>query len=225
MVATPLGIVVTYTGGLRAGTTVTAWYPSEAKSVTGTSPSDEPDQAGHTESLRINASRYDGLILAGEWRREMQRYEHSISSHMLEPHVKGPWMLYEDAADHIAELEAENKKLSAFITMEHTDPPYDYGDSQDVQFAIRIAELEAQLAAAQERERWIPASEAPPKNGPYLILFKGKVIYATFLTNGWYQGYYANSVVPDAWRELPAPPEEAADADVLISTNNSTEEK
>jgi hypothetical protein len=81
-------------------------------------------------------------------------------------------------ADRIAELEAENKKLSAFITMEHTDPPYDYGDSQDVQFAIRIAELEVeldierdltnkaldklaelatnledQLAAAQERER------------------------------------------------------------------------
>jgi hypothetical protein len=76
----------------------------------------------------------------------------------------------------------------------------------------RIAELEAQLAAAQERERWIPASEAPPKNGPYLILFKGKVVYATFLTNGWYQWYYANRVVPDAWRELPAPPEEAADA-------------
>jgi hypothetical protein len=75
----------------------------------------------------------------------------------------------------------------------------------------RIAELEAQLAAAQGRERWIPASEAPPKNGPYLILFKGKVVYATFLTNGWYQWYYANRVVPDAWRELPAPPEEAAD--------------
>jgi hypothetical protein len=78
--------------------------------------------------------------------------------------------------------------------------------------AARIASLDAQLAAAQERERWIPASEAPPKNGPYLILFKGKVVYATFLTNGWYQWYYANRVVPDAWRELPAPPEEAADA-------------
>jgi hypothetical protein len=99
--------------------------------------------------------------------------------------------------------------------------------------ANRLAKLEAQLAfanatvsalrgqlesttaerdAAQERERWIPASEAPPKNGPYLILFKGKVVYATFLTNGWYQWYYANRVVPDAWRELPAPPEEAADA-------------
>ena len=37
----------------------------------------------------------------------MQRYEHSISSHMLEPHAKGPWMLYEDAAARIAELEAQ----------------------------------------------------------------------------------------------------------------------
>lgn len=51
----------------------------------------------------------------------------------------------------IAELEAENKKLSSYITMEHTEPPYDYGDSQDVQFAIRIAELEKELAAEQKK--------------------------------------------------------------------------
>ena len=131
----------------------------------------------------------------------MKRYdlESMDYDHVMLKRDYGDWVRYEDADARISELEAEiverRKDYSACIR------------DQDA----RIAELEAQLTAAQERERWIPASEAPPKNGPYLILFKGKVIYATFLTNGWYQGYYANSVVPDAWRELPAPPEEAAD--------------
>lgn len=107
----------------------------------------------------------------------------------------GLWVKYDEAAAECDELRQQLTKANTMLLFTRAER-----DS-----------LQQQLAAAQERERWIPASEAPPKNGPYLILFKGKVIYATFLTNGWYQGYYANSVVPDAWRELPAPPEEAAD--------------
>jgi hypothetical protein len=109
----------------------------------------------------------------------------------------GLWVKYDEAAAECDELRQQLTKANTMLLFTRAER-----DS-----------LQHQLAAAQERERWIPASEAPPKNGPYLILFKGKVVYATFLTNGWYQGYYANSVVPDAWRELPAPPEEAADAE------------
>lgn len=114
-----------------------------------------------------------------------------------------------DAADRIAELEAENKKLSAFITMEHTDPPYDYGDSQDVQFAIRIAELEAQLAAAQERERWISVREQRPERGQHVQTI---VVMEYDGENHWIAD--DTMIEPGnvlAWRELPAPPKEADD--------------
>ena len=140
-----------------------------------------------------------------------------------------------DAADHIAELEAENKKLSAFITMEHTDPPYDYGDSQDVQFAIRIAELEVQLAAmtaelnseirwgdkcfnnadalrhqlaaAQARERWIPVTDIRPKRGQHVR------VMATMEYDGEDHWIAEDGTVLEPgnileWRELPAAPKE-----------------
>lgn len=110
-------------------------------------------------------------------------------------------------AKDIAELEAENKKLSAFITMEHTDPPYDYGDSQDVQFAIRIAELEAQLAAAQERERWIPVTDIRPKRGQHVR------VMATMEYDGEDHWIAEDGTVLEPgnileWRELPAAPKE-----------------
>lgn len=76
----------------------------------------------------------------------MERYEHSIESHMLEPHVVGPWILYEAASARIAELDAEiqTRRLDYTEDCKRLD--------------AKIAELEALLAAmTDERDsesRW-----------------------------------------------------------------------
>jgi len=81
----------------------------------------------------------------------------------------------------------------------------------------RIAELESQLAAAQERERWIPVAESLP-GGEEEVIFQtadkeyGPAIYIGNITSyGWKDdsGMIHDNVV--AWRELPAPFKEVAD--------------
>lgn len=70
--------------------------------------------------------------------------------------------------------------------------------------AVIIAELEQQLAAAQERERWIPVTERLPEaEGEYLV----------WAHNNYFVYYFRNGFKVDEvthWRELPAPPREAA---------------
>ena len=65
----------------------------------------------------------------------------------------GVWVLYEDAAARIAELEAQ---LAAMT---------DERDSESrwaKEYSDKVTELEAQLAAAQEQNRCVPCSERLP---------------------------------------------------------------
>ena len=71
--------------------------------------------------------------------------------------------VHEWAANTITELEADivTRRLDYTEDCKRLD--------------ARIAELEQQLAAAQERERWIPISDGPPKNiRPVLVRARNK---------------------------------------------------
>lgn len=71
----------------------------------------------------------------------------------------------------------------------------------------RIAELEAQLAAAQERERWIPVTDIRPKRGQHVR------VMATMEYDGEDHWIAEDGTVLEPgnileWRELPAAPKE-----------------
>jgi len=76
----------------------------------------------------------------------------------------------------------------------------------------KITELEQQLAAAQERERWVPVTERlPKKDGNYMtgashwteaheLMFSAK-------SNRWWDFSNSEYAEPTHWRELPQLPE------------------
>jgi len=87
--------------------------------------------------------------------------------------------------------------------------------------AARIAELEAQLAAAQERERWIPAKERLPDSiRPVLIdtdeyedTSESNNLYIAVLHGKYWllrsaSGNYSIEINGTYWRELPLPKRE-----------------
>ena len=76
----------------------------------------------------------------------------------------------------------------------------------------RIADLEAQLAAAQERERWIPVTERVPENDGYYLAFAPGWEHAwqcEFASPWWYDCCDEPPITPTYWRELPDPQREA----------------
>jgi hypothetical protein len=59
-----------------------------------------------------------------------------------------------------AELKAENKRLRSYVTMQLTEPPFDYGDDISVEIAVDLAEARERIAELeQERDGMAAAIE------------------------------------------------------------------
>ena len=113
-----------------------------------------------------------------------------IVDRLLERGMNESAAVVKDAATRIAELEAAKiARENLYSTDEiramaialnersHGRNTSDVSKAGDILdwVCYRIAELEEQLAAAQERERWIPISDGPPENiRPVLVRARNK---------------------------------------------------
>jgi hypothetical protein len=159
---------------------------------------------GHV-TYRANASRYD---TAGEWRREMEK-EYRVLS-FSEGRELGINELYSCLVGP-DEFECILTEIEDRTWGRDLRPVVNRLKEQHA----RIAELEAQLAAAQER--WIPVSERLPECTLHVVAcqtpFSPLVACYVPGEGTWYDDDGIElDFIPTHWRELPAPPEEAADA-------------
>jgi DNA repair exonuclease SbcCD ATPase subunit len=118
---------------------------------------------------------------------------------------KGIWSSCDSIAHKNANLKARIAELEAQLVAMTSER--DSESRWAKEYHDRAKELEAQLAAAQERERWTPCSEEPKTESNYLVSVRGKVIVASWFYKKWYCPVYEVPTEPTHWRELPPPPE------------------